>query len=140
MASIAEVKPESFSQESKSLIANSRHATLSVISSEYGVHSILVNFVYSDDFAEFYVLSRPTSRKVSNIKAHGVASLLFANGSSYTSISAWATIDSSSQTRRLAEELFTRRYNRTPRIAEERVIIVITPRRWHGQISKGSDS
>ncbi|NNN12272.1 MAG: hypothetical protein HKL81_00775 [Acidimicrobiaceae bacterium] len=132
--------PANFSEDAKNLITSSRHATLSVISSEFGVHSVLVNFVPTENFAQFYVLSSPTSRKVSNIKAHGVASLLFASGSSYTSISAWATIDSSAQTRSIAEGLFSLRYNRTPREATERVIIVLTPRRWHGQTAKGLDS
>ncbi len=132
--------PANFSEDAKNLITSSRHATLSVISGELGVHSVLVNFVPTEDFAEFYVLSRPTSRKVRNIQAHGVASLLFASGSSYTSISAWAAIDSSTQARSIAEELFTLRYNRAPREATERVIIVITPRRWHGQIARGLGS
>ncbi len=132
--------PADFSDDAKDLITSSRHATLSVISSEFGVHSVLVNFVPTENFEEFYVLSRPASRKVSNIRAHGVASLLFANSSSYTSISALAVIDSSAQTRSITEGLFTVRYNRAPREATERVVIVLTPKRWHGQIARESSS
>lgn len=118
------------------LFLGCQQATLSCMSSEFGIHSVLVNYVPSPDRSRLFVLSRPSSRKVANIEQHHVASLLVSVGTSYASLSCTAHVDRSEELRHSVEQMFRARYGRPPRVADSRVILVLEPIKSHGQIQK----